>query len=151
MTSGWCSPRSRRPSPFRLLRCTTTAASTSPATLPRRAGWGVHVAGFYAFGSWSDATRRAVATLSAAEREGSADSVSISPLELLTSTFLVVLLGMRGVGHFDATAPRNFVGRSDSLSSCSVVNTGRATSKTMFVAYEALLAAQRKYSIQLRL
>ncbi|KAJ1449495.1 hypothetical protein M885DRAFT_572648 [Pelagophyceae sp. CCMP2097] len=58
---------------------------------------------------------------------------------------------MRRVGHFDAAAPRSFVGRSDSLSSCNVVNTGRATSKTMFVAYDAFLAVQRDFDIRLRL
>jgi hypothetical protein len=114
-------------------------------------GWGVHVGPFYAFARWDERTRLAVATLAAAERARSADSVSISPLELLTSAFLVVLLGLRGVGHFDAGTVRNFIGRSDNLSACNVVNTGRATSKTMFMAYEAFLAAQRDYGIRLRL
>jgi hypothetical protein len=110
-------------------------------------GWGVHVGPFYSHGKWSEATLRAA---SRNQQRGSGE-LSISPLELLTIAFLVLLVGEIPGGEEMLTASRCFVGRSDSDSSCCVVNSNRVHSPHMSAAFDAVIEAGFITTLQVKL
>lgn len=100
-------------------------------------GWVVHLFGHAAGAAWSAETLQLVAV----------KRLSISPLELLTTTAAIELLGKIG----RIPDERKVVLRCDNTSACNVANTLAAYSPTMRFALKTLERVCERHSVTVRL
>jgi hypothetical protein len=130
-------------------RCYCHGGSAVCSDASTKDGWGVFAGCYYACGTWSAETVEAAAQFRK-EQRGDA-SVSISPLELLTIAFLVYLVGKIHGRDEILCGGTWFVGRSDSSSTCDVINSGRLSSVYMAEALDAVIAAERAVGLRVQL
>ena len=107
-------------------------------------GWGAHVGGMGAGLMWEDATKEAIE--GSRSRRQTGERVSISPLEMVSQAFLLVMVGVlwgKRVGQV--------VMRCDNKACCDVVSSGRPRSPAMVKAYEWLKEVEKILGIRVRL
>lgn len=107
-------------------------------------GWGAHVGGMGAGLMWEDATKEAIE--GSRSRRQTGERVSISPLEMVSQAFLLVMVGVlwgKRVGQV--------VMRCDNKACCDVVSSGRPRSPATVKAFGSDLSTSARKRTSLRM